>query len=70
MKIRGVNLGIGSTSTKIALFEGREKLYEGKVEHDPGELLKFASVMDQKDLRAEGIRRNLEEAEHIMLMTR
>ena len=55
-------LNIGSTSTKIALFEGREKLYEGKVEHDPGELLKFASVMDQKDLRAEGIRRNLEEA--------
>ena len=60
MKIFALN--IGSTSTKIALFEGREKLYEGKVEHDPGELLKFASVMDQKDLRAEGIRRNLEEA--------
>ena len=55
-------LNIGSTSTKIALFEGKQKLYEGKVEHDPAVLLQFSSIMDQRDLRAEGINTNLNRA--------
>ena len=55
-------LNIGSTSTKVALFEGMEKLFEGKVEHDAAELMCLPSIMDQKEIRAEGIRRSLEEA--------
>ena len=55
-------LNIGSTSTKIALFEGMEKIFEGKVEHDAAELTRLPSIMDQKDIRAEGIRRTLEDA--------
>ena len=55
-------LNIGSTSTKIALFDGKEKIFEGKVEHDPAQLLSFSSIMDQKELRAEGIRNTLEQA--------
>ena len=60
MKIFALN--IGSTSTKIALFEGLEKTFEGKVEHDAGQLMSLPSIMDQKEIRAEGIRRTLEEA--------
>ena len=55
-------LNIGSTSTKIALFDEKEKLFEEKVEHDPVQLLDFPSVLDQKDMRAEGIRQALEQA--------
>ena len=60
MKIFALN--IGSTSTKIALFEGKEKIYEGKAEHDAAEFAKLPSIMNQKDLRAEGIRKALAEA--------
>ena len=55
-------LNIGSTSTKIALFEGLEKVFEGKVEHDAAQLMSLPSIMDQKEIRAEGIRRTLDEA--------
>jgi butyrate kinase len=60
MKIFALN--IGSTSTKIALFEGKEKVFEGKVEHDAAEFLKLPSIMDQKDIRAEGIYKTLKDA--------
>jgi len=60
MKIFALN--IGSTSTKIALFEDREKVFEGKVEHDAAVLLSFPSIMDQKETRAEGIRQTLDAA--------
>lgn len=62
MKQKIFALNIGSTSTKIALFEDRKKVFEGKVEHDPAELVSFASVIDQKELRAEGIRKTMQEA--------
>ena len=62
MKHRIFALNIGSTSTKIALFEDREKVFEGKAEHDPAQLVSFASIIDQKELRAEGIRNTLQEA--------
>ena len=55
MKIFALN--IGSTSTKIALFDGKEKVFEGKVEHDAKQLMNLPSIMDQKEIRAEGIRR-------------
>ena len=55
-------LNIGSTSTKIALFEDLEKVFEGKVEHDAAQLRSLPSIMDQKEIRAEGIRRTLDEA--------
>ena len=62
MKHRIFALNIGSTSTKIALFEDRKKVVEGKAEHDPAQLVSFASIIDQKDIRAEGIRNALQEA--------
>ena len=60
MKIFALN--IGSTSTKIALFEGLEKVFEGKVEHDAALLTSLPSIMDQKEIRTEGIRKTLDEA--------
>ena len=40
-------LNIGSTSTKIALFNGKDKIFEAKVEHVPAQLLRFPSILDQ-----------------------
>ena len=44
-------MNFGSTSTKVAIFEDRDRIFEGKVEHDPAvikgfpqSLIKEASV--------------------------
>lgn len=55
-------LNIGSTSTKVALFEGREKVFEGKAEHDAALIKSFQSILDQKEMRAEDIKKILDEA--------
>ena len=60
MKIFALN--IGSTSTKVAMFEGREKVYEGKAEHDAGRIRSYKSIMDQKEMRVEGIKELLQKA--------
>ena len=52
----------GSTSTKIALFEGEECLYSKNVSHDAKELEKFASMADQLPYRRNMILELLEEA--------
>lgn len=46
-----LTLNPGSTSTKIALFEGEECLYSKNVSHDAGELEKFASLSEQLPYR-------------------
>ena len=60
MKLFAFNLS--STSTKIALFEDLKKIYEGKVQHDPAVLVHLPDVMDQRDIRTDGILKLLEES--------
>jgi len=41
----------GSTSTKIAMFNGEKQVVDETIRHSAEELLKFATIPDQKDLR-------------------
>ena len=50
----------GSTSTKIAIYEGTEKLFAENVSHDASELAKYASISDQLPYREQTIRALLE----------
>ena len=45
----------GSTSTKLALFEGEEKKAEATVRHDQGDLAQFDNVADQFEYRLKAI---------------
>jgi butyrate kinase len=45
----------GSTSTKMALFDGEKKLTEEAVRHDAAALAKFDNVADQFDFRMQNI---------------
>lgn len=45
----------GSTSTKLAVYEGRELLFEETVRHDDEEIIKFSGVGDQLNFRLETI---------------
>jgi butyrate kinase len=45
----------GSTSTKMALFDGATMVSEEVVRHDPKELAKFDNVAEQFDLRMQAI---------------
>jgi butyrate kinase len=45
----------GSTSTKVAVFRGREEIHRQTVEHPAKELAGFARVAEQFDLRLQGI---------------
>ena len=46
----------GSTSTKIAVFEGDKTLFTVNVSHDAGELAKYATISDQLPYREQTIR--------------
>lgn len=46
-KYKVLALNPGSTSTKIALFDGEECLFSKNVSHDAGELEKFATLSEQ-----------------------
>lgn len=52
----------GSTSTKIALFEGEKKVFQKNVDHDAEELKKFREIRDQLPFRMETILREVEKA--------
>lgn len=41
----------GSTSTKIAMFDGRTRLWQENIEHDAKTLLGYANIFDQLDMR-------------------
>ncbi|ACB85254.1 butyrate kinase [Natranaerobius thermophilus] len=51
----------GSTSTKIAVYEGESPLIEKKLEHSPEELNKFQDIIDQYDFRKDSILNFLDE---------
>lgn len=59
MKILTINPG--STSTKIALFEGEKPLFTANVSHDAAELARYPSISDQLPYREETIRALLAE---------
>jgi butyrate kinase len=48
-------LSPGSTSTKLAVFEGETRLFKANVTHDPDKLKSFARVSDQLPYRVETI---------------
>ena len=54
MKILTINPG--STSTKIALFEGEQALFTANVSHEAAELAKYPSISDQRPYREQTIR--------------
>lgn len=58
-KIFAVNPG--STSTKIALFDGEEKLFGANVSHDAAKLKEFATIAEQMPYREETINSLLKE---------
>lgn len=41
----------GSTSTKVALYNGREKVFINKIEHPSDEIDKYHNIIDQYDYR-------------------
>ena len=52
----------GSTSTKIAMFEGEKEVFSKNVSHDANKLKEFKEISDQFDYRKETILKELEEA--------
>ncbi|MGC6173588.1 butyrate kinase [Lacrimispora sp. 38-1] len=52
----------GSTSTKIAMFEGEKAVFSKNVSHDAVKLSEFKEISDQFDYRKEMILKELEEA--------
>lgn len=45
----------GGTSTKVALFEGLTPLHQRTLDHDAGQLARFAHSVDQLDFRLEAL---------------
>lgn len=55
MEYKIFTINPGSTSTKIALFEGKEKIFSQNVQHDSNELERFEKISDQLVYRKEKI---------------
>ena len=62
MAYRILTLSPGSTSTKVAVFEGAEPVFKANVRHDPAELAQFELAADQLDYRVATIERELDAA--------
>ena len=65
----------GSTSTKLALYRGEEKLVQEDVTHDSAELAKYKDIVDQVPMRRAFIqdflkRHNVDEKELSCVMGR
>ena len=67
MDYRVLVINPGSTSTKIALFEGENRLFQETLRHSAEELAPFAAIMDQVDFRRSCIEQVLA---HIKITTR
>ena len=59
-KYRILVINPGSTSTKIAVYDGRERILAEKINHSREEILSFARVVDQFDFRYKIIKEELE----------
>lgn len=58
-----ITINPGSTSTKVAYFEGDEMVFSKTIEHDASELARFENVTDQYDYRKEAIAQALRDAD-------
>lgn len=54
-KYKILTLSPGSTSTKVAIFEGEDLVFKSNVTHDPKELASFEDARSQLDYRIEAI---------------
>lgn len=61
-KYKVFTINPGSTSTKIAMFEGDTCIFSENVSHDAGKLKEFKEISDQFDYRKEMILAKLKEA--------
>ena len=52
----------GSTSTKVAMFKGKEKIDSENIQHDVSELKAFKEVRDQLDYRRDMILESVKKA--------
>lgn len=59
---RILTLSPGSTSTKVAVFEGDTTVMRANVTHDPAELAQFDQAADQLDYRIKTIKDELDKA--------
>lgn len=60
-KIRTLVINPGSTSTKIAVYDGNREIFTENIYHPVEELSKYNSIVDQKDFRKEIIMNKLKE---------
>lgn len=51
MAVKSLIINPGSTSTKIGVFEDETLLFEETLRHPTEEIVKYASIIDQKDFR-------------------
>jgi len=59
-KIRVLSINPGSTSTKIAVYDNEERIFQENVKHATEELAKFPKLTDQFDVRKAVILQTLE----------
>lgn len=55
MKIKILAINLGSTSTKIAVYDNEKLFLHKEFRHDPVEILKFKNSIDQKEFREKQI---------------
>ena len=53
MAIRSLIINPGSTSTKIAVFEDENMLFDKTLRHTTEEISKFDTIFDQREFRKE-----------------
>lgn len=59
MKDKLLVVNLGSTSTKLAVYQNEQKLWQDNIEHDLNELKKYPMPYDQLDMRTELVKENL-----------
>ena len=59
MAYKILTINPGSTSTKIAVFEGEEQVFKKNLKHTTEEVSKYEHIADQKPFRTEAIKREL-----------
>ena len=49
-------INTGSTTTKLGYYSEGKRVFDEKLEHSADEVAKYASVMDQSDMRRQAIK--------------
>ena len=61
MPFRVLAINPGSTSTKIAVYEDENPLFEVNLRHDPAELEPFDGIIEQYDFRKALVLKSMQE---------